>query len=146
MADPVTIGIMATAASKAMSTASGLVGGMGQASQYDAQAKVAKANAASASAQADAAEENVRRQGRQKLGEQVAGIAQSGVGFTQTAKDLTDQAGADISLDALNKRFNGAVNRTQFLNDAAMDQAKAKTTRITTMLGAGSQLLQDRND
>lgn len=138
MADPVTI---AMAAAGAMKTVSGLVSGMSGASAADAQARQDEGMARSASAQADGREEQLRRQARQQLGEQVAGVAQSGIGFTQSTKNLTDQMGAESSYDALNARYDGTLKRTSLLNDAAEQRAKAKVGRITTALGAGSDAL-----
>lgn len=131
MADPVT---MAVASARIISS---LVGGMGATSAAAAQAGRDENMARAASAQADGREEQLRRQARQSLGEQVAGIAQSGIGFTQTARDLMDQSAAETSLDALNARADGAVKRTGLLDDAAQQRAKARTGAITSGLHGG---------
>jgi hypothetical protein len=139
MADPITMAMMAATAAK---TVSGIVGGVSSAQAASAQARADTGQAAIASAQADAREEQDRRQGRQQLGAQIANTAQSGIGFTQTAKDSLDQMAANTSLDALNDRYDGTLKRTSLLNDAAQQRAKAKSAWINAGLSAGGQALK----
>lgn len=139
MADPVTLGLMAaTTAAKAAGT---LVSGMSAASAADAQARLDRGNAVLAADQAGQREEAIRRQGRQTLGEQVAGLAENGAGFTQTARDLMNQSAANLSMDALNTRYEGTLQSNNLMNQAKADRAKAHAGRISTWIGAGSDLL-----
>ena len=129
------------AASGAAKTVGGIVSGMSAASAADAQAKLDRGNAVLAADQAGQREEALRRQGRQQLGEQVAGLAENGAGFTQTARDLMNQSAANLSMDALNARYDGTLQANNFMNQAKADRAKAHAGRISTWIGAGTNLL-----
>lgn len=142
-------------AGSAVGALGALQSGYAQAGQYNAQAgaaaynrDLARQNADTVSAQANAREEQIRREGRQTLGAQRGAIAESGTGFTGSNLDIMQQDAANLALDALNARYEGALSRTSYENEAAGQEYQRKAAKkaagnakIAGWIGAGSSLL-----
>lgn len=128
--DPGTIAIVAQVASVA-STAMSVVGAISSAqaekASYKSQQQAALANekilrdnAAQASREASAQEDELRRRQRVIRGNQVAGIAQSGIGFEGTGGDLLEQSDINASLDNLSVRYEGEMRARNLTTQAGM--------------------------
>lgn len=133
MADPVTMALVAAAGLQAVGTlASGYSQASGlnaQADAYKQQATIADANARSASAQADLREEQIRREGRQEISAQRVAAATSGTGMGGSTGDLIRQNQTFAAMDALNTRYEGALRRTSFENEASGLRHASKSAR-----------------
>jgi hypothetical protein len=124
-----------------------------QQAEYDAavsrrNAKVMEMQAAVEGQQAARAEEKQRRAGRKVMGEQAAGLALSGVGFSGTALDLTEESARNIEMDALNIRYEGQLKAQGLMADAESQRYKAegqifagKQAKAASKIGAASALL-----
>lgn len=101
---------------------SGIIRGLGDYTQGNAQARLLRAQAREAQRQAYADEEALRREARQVLGAQAAAMAQSGTGLGGTNEALVRQSAALAELDALNIRYRG-------LTQAKALRAEAKAAK-----------------
>jgi hypothetical protein len=115
-----------------------LFSGYSQGGQYDAEARVDEANARAVLSQANQREEQTRRETGLALGEQAAAVAQSGTGFGGSNALLMRQSGANAELDALNARYEGALQSTSYRNKALGERYAAKNARIGGWIGAGT--------
>lgn len=120
----------------------GLFSGIAKAGIDNAQAHAIDVAGQNASAQANEREDQIRRQGRQVLGEQVADTAESGIGFTQTTQDSIDRSAANVSLDALNARYAGEVERTNYINQAGALRAQAAAAPLIGAVSGATKALQ----
>lgn len=136
--DPGTIAIVAqvaSVASTAVSVIGAISGAQAEKASYKSQQaaalaneKILRDNAAQASREASAQEDELRRRQRVIRGNQVAGIAQSGIGFEGTGGDLLEQSDINASLDTLSVRYEGemrARNLNTQANFSAFDAAVA---------------------
>lgn len=150
--DPVTAFAMASGGAKALSA---LHTGYAQVGQQTAQAgaaaynrDLAYQNADTVSVQANLREEQMRREARQVQGAQRAGVAESGTGFGGSNLDVMRQDATTAALDALNARYEGALQRTSYFNEGqAQDfqrrvlKKAASASKVGGWIGAGSSLL-----
>ena len=156
MADPVTIALIATAASTAMSAAGAIQQGQAAAAQGRAQqqaqeynAVVKEQNAQLSRQQAGAREEQQRRQTRQVLGQQSAALAQAGIGVgTGSALDIEEQSMVRAELDALTISYEGELQATGLLAGAEQDRyygevakSRGENERTASYMSAGASIL-----
>ncbi|MGL5363066.1 MAG: hypothetical protein ACRDBH_09310 [Bosea sp. (in: a-proteobacteria)] len=145
---------MASIASTAISMVGAISGGKADKASYDSaaeasrrNAEILKENAAQASREAGSQEDQLRTRQRIFRGNQIASIAQSGIGFEGTGGDLIEQTDINTSLDDLSVRYEGemkARNLTSQANnatyDAAMQEAagkRASSSGFYKAIGAG---------
>lgn len=134
MADPITIALVATAATQAVGA---IAEGQAQKEAYKAQAnvneynaKVSEMNAQIARNNASVREEALRRKSRQVLGQQRGAIAQAGIAFSGSALDIIEQSSVMAELDALNTRYEGDLQSRGLLATAAGERYQAEANRI----------------
>lgn len=115
--------------------------------QADYDAQVAEQNRRIVLQQSGAAEEMQRRRSRAMLSEQVAGVAESGLGMTGSALDLYNSSVQQAELDAMTVRYDGelrAAGLTQQAEQARTASKSAKsygrTALLTGILGAGADM------
>jgi hypothetical protein len=127
-----------------------------QARQQESAADAARYNANLANQEADATlqassanEDAQRRKSAQQMGQQVAGMAENGIGLDSgTATDLTEQSAMNAELDALNIRYEGQSRARALKAGATLDKwnadnqtGSAGTTRTGGFLNAGASAL-----
>lgn len=155
--EPTTIAMVAqyaSIASTAMSVVGAISGAQAEKASYKSQQeaslrneKILRDNAAQASREANAQEDELRRRQRVIRGNQVAGVAQSGIGFEGTGGDLIEQSDINANLDTLSVRYEGEM-RARGINsqadqsafDAAVAGNKAKqagNSGYFSAIGAG---------
>ena len=151
--DPVTALLVAAAATKAVGA---LQSGYSKADEYKSQAgvagynrDVANQNAETTSVQSGLREEQVRREARQTQGAQRAGVAESGTGFGGSNREIMDQDAVTASLDALNTRYDGQLQRRGYEAEAVTSELQRKAAKRSASsaikagwLAAGSAVLQ----
>lgn len=101
-------------------------------------ADMAKANRDISARQYSAREEALRRSARQALGAQRAAIAESGTGFGGSNLAIQKQSTANAELDALNLRYQGALERvgfdaeisTRLYNKSALRKGASQAMRL----------------
>ncbi len=139
MADPITWLAVASAVVGATGT---VVETESAVDDAQAEANIAKSNAEIAAQQAGQAEDAKRKSNRDLLARQRAAFSENGiVNDTGTAVGVQAQTGIAAELDALNIRYEGMLQRTNYLNQALAAKARAKNTRTSGYLAAASQLL-----
>lgn len=145
----------ALAVSAGVSTIGMLASSHAQANSYRMQAYAAENNAALlrangqvAAQEANAREEALRRNYGRLQGEALAGIAQSGTGFSGSNLDLLKQNDTYANLDALTIRYEGEQAKRGLLAQASQSEYEAlaykqnaKATRQAGYLNAGANLL-----
>lgn len=116
------------------------------AQRYNAQ--VAEQNAQVARAEANAAEEKQRRDFAQVQGQALAGVAESGTGFSGTNLDVLKQNVVNNELDALTIRYQGDQKSRGLQAQAQLDRYGAKVNDMNasnavtgSYLNAGAGLL-----
>jgi len=156
MADPVTIAVVAMAASAAVSAVGAIQQGAAaaaqgrsqqQAQQYNAIIK--QQNAQAARQQAGARENQQRRISRQLLGQQRAALAQAGIGVGfGSALDIEEQSAIRAEFDALTIRYEGEMQAKGLLAAAEQDlfqgqvaRAAGKNAQTASYISAGASLL-----
>lgn len=140
--DPMTIGMLIQAG---QGIANGIAGYIQAGAQADAlryNAKIADRNAELVSRQTDARQNLQDRRAAQVLGAQRAAILQGGMGTGGSMGAIARQSGRDAMLDSMNIRYEGMIQRENFLQEAKMLRAQAKQTKFyagwalaTSMLG-----------
>lgn len=129
--------------------------GKAQEKMYRAQADINEMNAENeaqnaiaAGQAANAREEQQRRAARQVLGEQKAALAQAGIGMGGSAADIAEQSAINAEMDALGIRYEGEMERRQFLQRstafkhmAGVDRANAGMAGKNARLGLASAAL-----
>lgn len=143
------------AAIAAISAASSYASSRQQQAQFEAAAKADQYNAAIQRQQAEAAaastnsrEEQQRRANAITQGKRAAFAAQSGTGTQGSNADFERQQSVMEELDALNIRYTGSLETTNFENKAAgtdweamINSNSARTTARNAPLGAASAAL-----
>lgn len=141
--------------SMAMTAFGAVTQGLQQSGQYKAQANAAEYNANTERDQARAAgavgannEAQQRRENALFAGKQFAAAGESGIGLEGSASDVMRQSAKFAEMDALNKRYEGQIARTGYLNQAQNDEYAAKVYRRNAnaaiyggFLGAGTSIL-----
>lgn len=134
MADPITIALVASAATAAVGA---VAEGQAQKEAYKSQAnaneynaKVSDMNAQIARNNSSVREEAMRRKARQVLGQQRGAIAQAGIDFSGSALDVMQQSTTMAELDALNTRYEGDLQARGLLATAVGERYQAAANRI----------------
>jgi len=96
-----------------------------QAQAAQTNATIARNNASGAQRAANANEEASRRKSAYALSQQRAAIGQSGVAFEGSPLDVLGQSAGNAELDALNIRYQGQLQATNYLNQGLMQEAQA---------------------
>lgn len=130
--DPVSLGIAGVSA--ALGAAGKISAGNAAAAQQTSlsqdatyQATIARQNSAEAISQAGAQSDAQAQQARYQLGEQAASIGQSGVVASQgSASAVERQSAINKELQGLNIRYQGQVQSTGDLNQAAIETQQAQ--------------------
>ena len=133
----------------ALQGAGGLLGAYGQMQAGEAEAQAAEMNAQIAEQNSllavEQAKENERRlrvQGRKVLGDISSGYGASGVTAEGSALEVLKSSAANIELDALNVRHEGAVKASMFRNEAKLSRYSGQAARTTGQTMAAATLLQ----
>ena len=154
--EPTTIAMVAIAASTAVQAIGAMSSAAAQSQSYksqaaadDANAEVLKQNAVQARQESSTQEDALRQRQRQIRGQQVASIAQSGIGFSGTGGDLLEQSDIASTLDDLSVRYEGEMKAkglnqqaSQSTYDAAMARANASNATTAGYFGAAGALTQ----
>jgi hypothetical protein len=119
-----------------------------QASAADTNATIARNNATGAQQAASANEDAQRRKSAWQLSQQRAALGQSGVAFEGSPLDVYGQSVGNAELDALNIRYQGQSQATNYLNQSLMYGEQASAARESAgnaedagFLGAATSLL-----
>lgn len=142
MADPVHLSRAATAAQ----VMGQLFGGVQAQNTAEAQAEALDYEAKIAGQQSRAEEAVQRRAARQFLSEQSAAIAESGGGFTDTARKTIEDTGTNLELEALNTRYAGALRRRGLGYQANAARATGRNALLTGIAGSGAAALAGMAD
>jgi hypothetical protein len=112
-------------------------------------ATVDRQNAVQAQQIAAANEDAQRRKNAAMLGQTRGALIQAGIGTDGSAADVLAQNSANAELDALNIRYEGAMNARAYNNSAMLNDARAQIARDNAdaaqtggYLGAGASLLK----
>jgi hypothetical protein len=134
MADPITIALVASAATAAVGA---VAEGQAQKEAYKAQAnvneynaKVSDMNAQIARNNASVREEAMRRKSRQILGQQRGALGQAGIEMSGSALDIVQQSTTMAELDALNTRYEGDLQARGLIATAAGERYQAAANRV----------------
>lgn len=97
------------------------------ASEYNA--TVSRNQAASAAIASTSQQIAQNRQARQVAGQQRAAVAQSGLGFTGSNRDVIEQSNTLSELDQLNLAYEGTLKQNGFMAQAELDDFQARVQR-----------------
>jgi hypothetical protein len=135
------VGALSSAKSASDSAAS-------QAAADRANAQIANNNANNSLLAANANEEAQRRRNAMMLGDTAAGIASSGLTNSGSAAAIYQQNALGAEMDALNIRYGGQVQATNFKNQANQDEyqasvqdTNAQNARLAGYINAGAAAL-----
>lgn len=131
-----TMGVLSTA----MSVIGTLASAKSEADAAKYNAKVATQQAGQVASAANQQEEAQRRKARIFQGEQRAAISESGTGLGGSNLDIERQSEVMQELDALNIRYEGNVQRTGLLNQAALYKSQAKGAMTKGLISAAGTL------
>ena len=119
-----------------------------QAQAAQTNAEIANNNARGARLAANANEEAARRKSSYSRGQQRAAIGQAGIAYEGSALDVLGQSAANAELDALNIRYRGDLDATNYLNQAGLYQAQKQGALLSAdnaeeagLYGAATSLL-----
>jgi len=136
----------AAGASTAMSAGSQIYQAKTQSKIMEYNARVAEQNAIAAKQQAEYEANKLRRQREKMLGRQRALYASSGVQFEGSPLLALADTAAEYEMDILATQRTGLVNAQQYQSEAALQRAKAVSTRTTGVLNAGTTILTGAAD
>lgn len=127
------------------SFAGSIMSAQNQAENYNRQAQAEEYNAAvnrqaaaNALASANANEEAKRRENAMKIGAQKAGLIESGLDITSgTGADLVKQSALNTELDALNIRYQGALQAKGYTDQAGLNLMNASASRANAKAATG---------
>lgn len=137
----------------ALSLVSGAVGAIGAiqagnaqaaAANYNAQVQEQQARVAMDQASAQAAIE--ARKGRQIAAAAEAGAMESGLTLTGTTNAVINQARDEANMNVLLAMYDGSLKATGYRNNAALDRANAKSSRVAGYFGAATSMLGGASD
>lgn len=97
------------------------------ASEYNATVSRNQAEAASIASTSQQIAQN--RQARQVAGQQRAAVAQSGLGFTGSNRDVLEQSNTLAELDQLNLAYEGTLKQNGFMAQAELDDFQGRVQR-----------------
>ena len=127
-----------------------LLGGIGstmqgesnaQASQYNA--AVAQRNAVIARDQGEAAAQAQQRAASRQMGSMLANYGASGVQTDSGSPlDVLADSARMAALDNLTIKYNAALRAAGYESESTLENARAKTSRTSGILGAGSNILR----
>jgi len=123
-----------------------LFGGMQARDTAAEQAAVLDQEAKIAGAQAREAESAQRKAARQFLSEQAAAIAESGGGFTDTARKTMEDTGTNLELEALTTRYAGQLRSRGLRYQSAAAKASGRNAMLSGIAGSGASLLAGMAD
>lgn len=138
MAEPTEWILIAAAAVEVVQSLSGAKAAEDEA---NAESKIAKSNAEAVTAQAGQAEYAKRKSNREFLARQRAAIGEAGIGRGGTSEKVQEQSAIAAELDALNIRYEGMLQRTNWLNASKTAKARGKSARMAGYLGAAGGIL-----
>ena len=129
----------------ALSAVVGAVGaiasGESQAAAAEYNAKVQDQNAKVAMEQASAAGLQESKKTRQLVASASAGAEESGLTLTGSTKTVINQARDVGNMNQLLAIYDGSVAATGYRNNANLDRANARSSRVAGYFGAGSHIL-----
>lgn len=140
------IGITAMGSIMQGQQASQQASSQGQISQFNADASRQQAQVAGQIGAAN--EADARRKGALFLGSQAAALGESGIGLEGSVSDVMKQSATFAAIDALNKRYEGQIQKRGLVNQSISDQYGADTygrnassSMYGGFLGAGTSIL-----
>jgi hypothetical protein len=132
----------------AISLLSGAVGAVGAISAGNAQsaaatynAQVQKQNARVALDQATAQANQEANKTRQLVAAAETGASENGLTLTGSTNAVINQARDTGNMNVLLAMYDGSVKATGYRNNAQLDLANAKSSKLAGYFGAGTQLL-----
>lgn len=105
-------------------------------------AKIADNNALIAEQNAAADENKQRRSAGRQAATSRAAIGAAGVTLEGSPLDVLEDQALEAELDALNIRYGGRLQASNFRSQAQLDRSAARSARTQGFLSAGSTLLQ----
>lgn len=115
--------------------------GNAQASQYNAQ--VAQRNAVIARDQGEAAAQAQQRAASRQMGSMLANYGASGVQTDSGSPlDVLADSARMAALDNLTIKYNAALRAQGFESESALENSRAKASRTSGILGAGTSFLR----
>jgi hypothetical protein len=142
------IGMVVSAIGTVVSAANQAANQDSQANAARYNAEIQRQNAGIAREQANAKEEMQRRKTNVVQGIQRAGIAQSGLGLSESFKDIYNESAINSELDAMNTRYEGylvsrgAENQAKLYDfQASVNDKNADNAMTAGGIGAASALL-----
>jgi hypothetical protein len=109
------------------------------AANYNAQVQEQQARVAMDQASAQAAQE--ARKTRQIVAAAEAGAADSGLTLTGTTGAVINQARDTGNMNVLLAMYDGSLKATGYRNNANLERANARASRVASYFGAGTSLL-----
>lgn len=145
LATPILLGTLA-GASAGLSAGSQMYQAKTQSKIMEYNARVAEQNAVAAKQQAEYEADKLKKQRKRMLGRQRALYASSGVQFEGSPLLAMADTAAEYEMDILATQRTGLVNARQYQSEAALQKAKAASTRTTGVLKAGTTVLTGATD
>lgn len=105
-------------------------------------AKIADNNAIIAEQNAVADENKQRRSAGRQAASSRAAIGAAGVTLEGSPLDVLEDQALEAELDALNIRYGGRLQATNYRSQAQLDRSAARNAKTQGFLSAGSTLLQ----
>lgn len=129
-------------ATQAAVAVAGAVAGMAaEKSAAKTNAKIASNNAEAAQAQAAADEAMQRRAAAKVIGQSKVDYLKAGGVIAGTPLDMLAQQTAEAELDAQKIRYGGAVEASQFVNEAKIARQRGKAAGVSAGLNSADALL-----
>ena len=142
MADPLTIGLIVSAAGTVTQAIGGIAAGNAKADAEKYNAAQAEANAKIVQEQTAQEEQKVRIMGRRALGSIRAAYGASGVTMEGSPLDVLAMSAANAEQDALNVRKAGEQKANMLYEDARMGRKSAEFAQTSGYMAAAGALLQ----
>ena len=137
----------------ALSVVSGVIGAVGAISAGNAQAAAAKynaqvqeQNARVAMDQASAQASQEARKTRQLVAAAEAGAMDSGLTLTGSTGAVINQARDTGNMNTLLAMYDGSLKATGYKNNAVLERANARASKVAGYFGAGTALLGGASD
>ena len=137
----------------ALSAVSGAIGAVGAISSANAQAAAAQYNATVQEQQARVAMDQASAQAsiearktRQLVAAAEAGAMEGGLTLTGTTNAVINQARDEGNMNVLLAMYDGSLKATGYRNNAALDRANAKSSRVAGYFGAATSALGGVSD
>ena len=141
--DPVSLGLVLTAGSAAVSAGGAIMGGIAQQDQANYQATVAKYDAQTANANASNDALTQFKQSQMQIGAMRAGYGASGVEQSSGSPlDVLQQSARDAELDRQTIIYKGKLRAWDFNEQAQLDKYQGQLAADSSYFGAASALLK----